>query len=170
MLIRPARPADVAELARTHLAAWRGAYRGIMPDSLLDGLSEQTFAATWTRRLADMPRSTLLAVDDGAVIGFAAGGPSRDSDAVPLRTGELYALYLLPDRWRTGAGWRLWSGIRQWLLVEEFAEVTLWVLEANLRARSFYERAGFAREPGALREVEREGVRLPELRYRLPLG
>jgi hypothetical protein len=45
--------------------------------------------------------------------------------------------------------------------------VTLWVLEANDRARRFYEIAGFlpdgSRKPADLPG----GVRLPELRYRL---
>lgn len=140
-----------------------------MPDAVLDGLSEEAFADNWRRRLTQMPRSTLVAVAADEVVGFAAAGPSRDDDAVPLKTGELYALYLHPAQWGTGTAHRLWRGMHQWLVVEEFAAVTLWVLEGNARARAFYERVGFRQEPDAVRAVTREGAVLPEVRYRLPL-
>lgn len=167
--IRPASLQDVPALARVHVASWRAAYRGLMPDSVLDGLSAEAFADNWQRRLTQMPRSTLAAVDDEVVVGFAAAGPSRDDDAVPLKTGELYALYLHPAHWGTGTAHRLWRGMHQWLVVEEFAAVTLWVLEGNARARAFYERAGFRREPEMVRTISREGTASPEVRYRLPL-
>lgn len=167
--LRPASLNDVPALARVHVASWRAAYRGLMPDSVLDGLSEEAFADNWRQRLTQMPRSTMVAVAAEEVIGFAAAGPSRDADAVPLKTGELYALYLHPERWGTGTAHRLWSGMHQWLVVEELAVVTLWVLEGNARARAFYERVGFRQEPDAVRALAREGTVLPEVRYRLPL-
>jgi hypothetical protein len=50
-------------------------------------------------------------------------------------------------------------------LAEEYAEATLWVLEANARARAFYERAGW-RHDGTRGFFERPGFAAPELRYR----
>ena len=43
--------------------------------------------------------------------------------------------------------------------------VTLWVLEANTRARRFYEKAGFAPD-GTSKPADLFGVMLPKLRYR----
>ncbi|HLS62178.1 MAG TPA: GNAT family N-acetyltransferase [Ruania sp.] len=42
---------------------------------------------------------------DGAVLGFVNAGPYRDQD-VPADEpgwGEIYAIYVHPDRWGTGA-------------------------------------------------------------------
>lgn len=167
--LRPPTPADVADLARVHVAAWRAAYRGIIPDAVLRALSEESFARTWAHRLTHEPRSTLLAEARGEVVGFGVAGPSRDPDATGRRVGELHALYLLPEHWDTGAGWRLWQAMRRLLVVEEFPEATLWVLEANRRARTFYERAGFSLDPDATRQLDRGGARLTEVRYRIGL-
>src|SRR3972149_5458465 len=42
----------------------------------------------------------------GRAVGFAVTGPSQDADA-DERTGELYAIYLDPDRFGRGIGKRL---------------------------------------------------------------
>ena len=101
------------------------------------------------RRLEHPPPgwTTFVAVDDdGAVLGFASVGPSRDERGL----GELYAIYVAPGR--------VVDGRRAALLVRGelelravYDEATLWVLEDNPRARSFYEAAGWA-------PTEREGA------------
>jgi L-amino acid N-acyltransferase YncA len=48
------------------------------------------------------------------------------------------------------------------------AEVVLWVLDGNARARRLYERAGWRADGGAKVEVM-EGVDLSQVRYRLEL-
>jgi len=112
------------------LRGWQAAYRGIVPDSYLDGMQEQP-----ERRAAVISApngvTTLVAEDEGTVVGMAAYGPARDGeDAV-----ELYALYVDPGRWRAGVGTAL-------LTACEGVSV-LWVLEDNARARAFYGRHGF---------------------------
>jgi len=39
MAIRTARFQDARQIAEVHVDSWRAAYRGIVPDSLLEGLS-----------------------------------------------------------------------------------------------------------------------------------
>jgi hypothetical protein len=49
----------------------------------------------------------LVAVDEGGgITGFVDFGPSRDSDADPRVTGEVFAIYAAPhpDAWGTGTG------------------------------------------------------------------
>lgn len=173
-LIRPAVPADAGGLARVHVASWRGAYRGVMPDALLDGLTEDEFAARWKAILAgrgDDERETFVAeAEDGAVAGFASIGASRDDDAREGATGELYALYLHPTYWDRGWGRALWEAARAGLAERGFAGATVWVLERNGRGRHFYERAGFRPDPGVSTTWARDGVELPEVRYRTRLG
>jgi len=150
------------------VASWRVAYHGIMPDSALEALSVDVFAAGWAKTLGQVQRSNLVAEARGQVVGFASFGPSRDAVAVPP-IGELYALYLDPAVWGRGVGYALWSAALNDLRGAGYAGVTLWVLEANTRARSFYERVGFELEPGVTRALEREGAVLPEVHYRRSL-
>ena len=170
ILIRPADVADAAALARLHVACWRGAYRGIMPGFMLDGLSVDPFAAHWGRALAaPEARLTHVAEQGERLVGFVASGPYREEGAVRAEVGELYALYLPPERWGEGLGWRLWRTAHEDLLRAGYQEARLWVLKENARARAFYERVGFELEPGQWKSIEREGARLPEVRYHMSL-
>ena len=119
----------------------------------------------WRARLADPPPgwATFVAERDGAVVGFAAVGPSRDERGI----GELYAIYVDPDAWSTGAGRAL---IDQ---CERAAQRRLRRGDAlgargQPARRAFYERAGWLPD-GARKAEERWGVRAPEVRYRKEL-
>lgn len=169
MQVRPARMEDVAALAALHVATWRAAYRGIMPDALLDGLSVETFEGHWAGHLARATRTNLVCDDEGRVIGFAAFGPARDLDVAAGRVGELYGIYVHPEHWDRRAGWMLWGAADDSLREQGYDGVVLWVLEENARARRFYERVGFVLDPKARKAVEREGAHIPEVRYRLRL-
>ena len=97
--------------------------------------------------------------------GWIFFGPSRDRDAVPGE-GEIYAIYVAPDRWSRGIGRGLWEEARRVFRAGCYRVVSLWVFQANVRARRFYERLGFAEEPGARKLFERDGATAPEVRYR----
>jgi ribosomal protein S18 acetylase RimI-like enzyme len=119
-------------------------------------------ASRWRARLRTPPAGwTTTVVEDGeAVVGFASIGPSRDERGI----GELYAIYVDPSHWSTGAG-RMLLEEGEAQLRSAYDEATLWVLEENPRARRFYERAGWAPD-GARKAEVRWGVRAPEVRYR----
>ncbi len=89
------------------------------------------------------------------IIGYASFGPERDVDGAPLpdragrdgrpgpRCAELYALYVTPARWSTGAGRDLMRRVLDETRAGGYPRIILWVLEQNARARQFYERSGF---------------------------
>jgi ribosomal protein S18 acetylase RimI-like enzyme len=52
-------------------------------------------------------------------------------------------LYVVPEHWSTGAGRRLLDRVLETLIAAGEHRLVLWVLESNVRARRFYERAGF---------------------------
>ena len=93
-------------------------------------------------------------------------GLSRDDDAAPS-VGELRKIYLREQWWNTGAG-RLLHDVGLDLLRVGFDEATLWVLDGNERAGSFYARRGWWAD-GAVKSQERGGVALSEIRYRRAL-
>ena len=78
--------------------------------------------------------------------------------------GELYAIYVLPSAWSTGAGRALLERAEE-RLADDYDEATLWVLEDNPRARRFYEAAGW-RPDGTQKAEPRWDVSAPEVRYR----
>jgi len=164
MEIRRATAADAHAIETIRIAGWRTAYRHVFPANELDAMPVDS--SLWAARLETPPPgwTTCVAVRDEAVVGFSSVGPSRDERGI----GELYALYVDPEQWSTGAGLALMSKAEA-RLVAEYAEATLWVLEDNPRARRFYERAGWAADGGRKAE-ERWGVRAPEVRYRKALS
>jgi ribosomal protein S18 acetylase RimI-like enzyme len=164
VIVRPASPSDAEAIEAVRIRGWQVAYRHVFPPHELDALALEV--TRWRRRLRRPPDgwSTLVAQEHGRVLGFASLGPSRDEPGV----GELYAIYVDPDRWSRGAGRALIAAVEA-RLAETYGVATLWVLEANDRARRFYEAAGW-RTDGARQTVERLGVAAPEIRYRKSLG
>jgi len=155
--LRDAVIGDAPEIARVHVASWRVAYRGMIPDEVLDGLSVAERTERWYERL-EQGTTTLVALSDTALVGFCAlrrgaGGPV-----------EIGALYLDPEVLRQGIGTRLIRETLRRLRADGEREVTLGVLAGNVRARAFYARLGFE-------EIGEDEAFLGarQLRMRLPL-
>jgi GNAT superfamily N-acetyltransferase len=147
MLVRVAVPADAEAIAQVHVKAWQEAYRGVLPENWLAGLSVQDGRRRWESQLVTLPtnEAVVVAEDGGSIVGFAFVCPSEDQDASP-RTGQLDAIYLEPSVWRRGIGRVLQARALEELANFGFTEATLWVLEENARARQFYERTWWTAE------------------------
>jgi RimJ/RimL family protein N-acetyltransferase len=160
MEVQKATAADAVAIETIRVSGWRTAYRHVLPADELDAM--EVDASRWRSRLEKPPTgwSTAVVGAGGPVVGFASVGPSRDEKGI----GELYAIYVDPPHWSTGAG-RILLEWGEAQLRSEYVEATLWVLEENPRARRFYERAGWAPD-GARKAEVRWGVRAPEVRYR----
>jgi GNAT superfamily N-acetyltransferase len=167
--VRRARPGDARAIAAVQVRSWQAAYPGIVPDGFLRSLSVEDRAARWESIFRESASTVFVAEDDGGLVGWISVGPARDADARPS-TGELWAIYLAPERWREGAGRALWAHGRTHLEGAGFADVIVWVFEDNQRARRFYERMGFAPAPEGTRLMELGGAALREVRLRAPLG
>ena len=154
MTVRLAVAADAPAVASVHVRSWQNAYRGLIPDSVLDNLSVEARTASWERGISS--GTVWVGLVDDEIAGFAAAGPSRDADA-PF---ELYAIYLLPSAWGTGLG----LALAQAALAGQ-QDVIVWVLEDNKRARRFYERLGF-RVDGTTKTQTVGSAVLSEIRYR----
>jgi len=161
--IRDARPGDENAVADVHVRSWQSAYRGLLPDQYLDGLRPEHRIPGYRfgQGEATVPR-TLLALESGALLGFATFGASRDEDAPGA--GELFALYVDPQRWRTGAGRALLLRAREGLHAGGHRKAILWVLRGNEPAERFYEEDGWRRD-GASRWEDPWGVRSQVFRF-----
>lgn len=158
---------DAASIAAIHVRSWQVAYRGLMPDGLLDGLSVEQREESWQEALGESAYAMYVAVDDAAVLGFCAvATPSRDDDAQE-GVAEIGAIYVEPSMWRTGAGRALMDVALADLRADGWRQVTLWVLAENQPARDFYSRFGLMPD-GA--EMTHAGSGATEVRLRGPIA
>ena len=81
MKIRTAELTDAKCIATLHVDVWRAAYKGIMPDSLLDNMDINYYEQGWSKTLtAPGNGKYLVAHNDKELVGFATFGPTRDKD------------------------------------------------------------------------------------------
>jgi ribosomal protein S18 acetylase RimI-like enzyme len=167
VFVRRATIADAGSIAEIDVLAWRAAYRGVMSDEYLDGLSIAYNELQWTKGLHAAEAEVFVAEDSHRVIGRVTLGATRDENAPP-RTGEIYGVSVLPSSWSMGAGRALCRHAQQRLAELGFCRVTLWVLAANERAIRFYQGLGFS--AGLEASIEIGGKSLPKVRYEIAVG
>lgn len=165
--IRLATPDDCAAVAAVHVESWQAAYAGLLDPAFLAGLSVDDREASWRAVLAAGQSELMVALAGDDVAGFASFGATRDADAPPGR-GELWALYVHPRSWSTGAGRELWRAAQARLAASGFTSTSLWVLEGNSRAIRFYSAAGFSIDAGSEKAFELGGLMVNELRMVRP--
>ena len=139
-MVRPATPDDAAEIARVHVATWRSAYRGLLPDDFLASLSETHYTERWQRVIGEGSSRVFVVDDTGGVAGFASGGRERAGETG--FAGELYALYVLEEAQRHGHGRDLVRAVAGALRDLHLPDMIVWVLRDNSPARAFYEHLG----------------------------
>ena len=169
MNIRLARVTDARSIAEVQVRTWQATYRGILPDAYLDALSVDKREHAFRDGLMRASPEMWVAESDSGVVGWIAFGASRDADATAT-TGEIEAIYVLPEHWSTGTGRELWKVAQARLLARNFTAATLWVLEANERAARFYRAAGFTPEAGCRKAIHIGGQEVWEVRYACALA
>jgi GNAT superfamily N-acetyltransferase len=165
--IREATYSDAETIARIHVLSWQAAYKGIMPDAFLEGMSVEARLGMWQKSFQIGKLKVLLAYWDEVVVGWIAFGTCRDTDKDET-WAEVEALYVLPEFWRRGVGERLSDSARALLRSAGFSFVALWVLSENHRARGFYHRIGFDHDEST-KDISIAGTPLTEIRYRSSL-
>lgn len=171
---RPATFDDAAGIAAAHMRGWQVAYRGMVPDEFLDALVLEQRIELWQGllQLDALPDGTPSPTDyvaevDGHVVGFANVGVFR-KEAGNALAGELWAMYVHPDHWGTGAGYALMKTTIDHFVRHRVQTSYLWVLDDNERARRFYERQGWSADDVTQTE-SLGGADLVERRYSLDL-
>ena len=187
LTIRPATPNDAQAIARIRVQGWRFAYQGLISQDYLDSLSVAEDTERMRGYLSQLPQNSppsrsasvqgssdgekqsfMLAVRGNAVLGFCRFSATPDKidradRATPGETmnGRLHALYIDPDALGKGVGHALMSHALSTFAAWGCERATLWVLEGNSRAISFYERQGW-RCTGATKVDQSFGLCLVE--------
>ena len=168
LTIRPATPNDAQSIARIRVQGWRFAYQDLISQDYLDSLSVAEDTERIRGYLSQLPqnsppsrsasvqgsdgekRSFMLAVRGDAVLGFcrfsaAPNKTNRAERAVPGGTlnGRLHSLYIDPETLGQSIGHTLMNHALSTFAAWGCERATLWVLEGNSRAISFYKRQGW---------------------------
>lgn len=136
---RRARPEDAADVAAIHDAAWRGAYRGLIPGADLEKMISRRGPRWWQSALGRGSRVLVLTFGDD-VAGYANFGRNR-ARSLPFE-GEIYELYLKPEYQGLGFGRRLFRDARKELANAGFEGLAIWALADNDPAVGFYRALG----------------------------
>ena len=169
LTIRPATPNDAQAVARIRVQGWRFAYQGLISQDYLDSLSVAEDTERMRGYLSQFPQNSplsrsefvqgsgdgekqsfMLAVRGNAVLGFCRFSATPDKidradRATPGETmnGRLHALYIDPGALGQSIGHTLMNHALSTFAAWGCERATLWVLEGNSRAISFYERQGW---------------------------
>ena len=154
-VVRPGSGADSAAMGRIYCEAWQAAYRGIVSEEFLGGLTPENCAPS-PERIS--PDNCLVCEKDGEVVGLLNITFDGDDGFAEIRT-----IYVRPDYWSTGAGRLLFEAAKEAIAKAGYRGVFLWTLTQNARARRFYERMGM-RAAGE-RHIDIAGQKLPETQY-----
>ncbi len=149
--LRKARPGDAFAIGAVHVAAWRSAYPGILPDTFLANLSVPRQAAHYDAAIR-AGTGVLVATASGAdvplgspprIIGFTSARRARGSEigGQRLGEGEVETLYVLDDWRERGVGRRLMRAAASHLIETGCKSAYVWVLRDN-PSRWFYQRLG----------------------------
>jgi len=138
--VRPARPDDAPAIAKVHVQSWRETYVGILPQAMVDGLTEPESRERWIE--ATQPESTshlCVAEADGRIVGFASGCPATDADIGC--DGMLDFLYIVQAGHGLGLGRALTEAVAANLHAQGFAGMGV-IVHADNPALGFYKAVG----------------------------
>ena len=161
MEIRPAGVEDAPGIAEVHVASWRWAYAEVLPPEVLEGLRVEDRERVWRDVV---PRGGVVVAEEaGRIVGFASAGPVANGD-MSAQTSQLFAIYVAPDVTGIGLGRSLLDRAMETMRTRGSRRAILWVLAANVRARRFYDAAGWVSD-GTTDNYEIGGVGYPIVRY-----
>jgi ribosomal protein S18 acetylase RimI-like enzyme len=158
---REAALVDCEEVARVHVQAWQGSFRGVVPQAFLDRMSAVQRAEAFSEGFkAAFYRMFVAEVEGRGIVGFADFGDPRGE--IEGYDGELYSIYILPEFQRRGIGRRLVKLGVGFLMANSRRSMYLLTLQAS-PYRTFYDKLGgrIVRK----RQIRIEGLPYTELIY-----
>ncbi|WP_421084284.1 GNAT family N-acetyltransferase [Rothia nasimurium] len=160
--IRPATPADAAELAVLSATTFSETFTYYPPEDLATYLAEAYTEEGYAREIASPDYGIWVAEQDGSLIGYVVAGSAHlPHPELKGADGEIRRLYVRSEYQGQGLGSQLLEKALQWLLKDN-DQRTLWlgVWSENYGAQRLYSRYGFERvgdyyfEVGATRDFE----------------
>ncbi|SCX60099.1 Ribosomal protein S18 acetylase RimI [Klenkia marina] len=169
--VRPAVPADAADIARVQRVTWRTAYRALLPADALDAWDDDAAATAWRSAVEAPPtpgHGVLVACEGSTVVGFLAHAPAELAPHEPRSphgpAAELTALLVEPRWGRRGHGSRLLAAAVDLLEPVGVRDLRMWVPEEDRVTSGFLQSAGWAADSWT-RGLEADGRTIRERRW-----
>jgi GNAT superfamily N-acetyltransferase len=172
--VRPARPDDVADIARIQVDTWRTAYRNLLPAPVVESLSTAQAQPAWADAVSAPPTSrhrVLVAQEQASVVGFAAVAPAdATEDGLPDTDGTAQIAPLLVEpRWgRRGHGSRLLAAVVDHARADGFLQLVTWVPSGDGASLAFFRSAGWDTD-GYARVLDTGAGEVREIRLHVAL-
>jgi GNAT superfamily N-acetyltransferase len=170
--VRPAEPADVAEIARIQRETWRIAYADLLSTETLAALDDPAVEKAWEQTLHAGPTRLWIATESAWTVGFCAAGPAPvgeladASNELPddAATTAMIGTLLVEPRWaRRGHGGRLLTTAMAALRDTGTTRGIAWIPETDVASTAFYRKAGWQPD-GTARTLDADGRPLREIR------
>ena len=141
MFIRYATIDDAPGMARTKVDTWRSAYSGIIDGDYLYSLSYAEVEGRFRNSMSIPAQGERFMVveDRSKIVGFTIYGLERAVASV--ERGEIYAMYVRPERQGEGIGRKLLVAAASKLKEDGMRSLIIWTLEQG-KSRQFYEKLG----------------------------
>jgi GNAT superfamily N-acetyltransferase len=142
--VRPATETDVVDIEEAYIVSWLAAYEHLLPPAVLEAEAKKRAAYDWASAILAATSEVVLACHDEEVVGVAqASEPPGGARDLP----EITMLYVVPRCWGTSAARDLLAAGTRWMAQQDWAAARLRVVDAQARARRFYEREGWQPDP-----------------------
>ena len=144
---------EIQGKAFVHWKCWQETYPGLVSQEYLRKLTLEK-----CEEKAFLWRDNVLVAKEGerviGFVGFGNHGPEEPD------TGEVFALYVLPEYHGTGVGKQLMDAALEKLAA--YPHICLWLVKGNARALRFYEKCGFhlTGEEKFVQSVSAYGIRM----------
>jgi predicted N-acetyltransferase YhbS len=172
--VRPAGPADAAEVARIQVETWQFAYAEVLPPVVLEQVTRDAAEAAWTEAITTPPSShhrVLVAQEGANVVGFVAVAPAEDvqPDEPERETTVAVGPLVVEPRWgRRGHGSRLMAAAVDFSRDDGMTRAITWIPEQDTVSREFLIGAGWALD-GLVRVLDTGDGELREIRLHVLL-
>jgi ribosomal protein S18 acetylase RimI-like enzyme len=170
--IRRADATDAPAIADLHGRSFRATYSKLPKTMEGTESGSRQRVELWTNRLQNSLEdcAVFVAEERGEIHGFVYAGPTTDTDDIPGAIGQIFSIHVDPPAWGVGIGTKLLEFAVGHLRSTGVGDVTLWVVDDNRRARTFYESLGWKQDGAERTEIlaigTSDGDKVDVIRYR----
>ena len=129
---------DINEMVKLYVKSWRATYKGIIPDKILDTITEEKFNKIWNEYITKEKNGIFGAFEDENFLGFGAFTPDEDMENVLY----LDSLHIKDEYKGRGVGTTIISTLKRYAKQEGYIGISVSVMSGNVRARNLYVKLG----------------------------
>lgn len=165
MKIRQAQKSDCTTIAEIKRLIWQSTYRGIYPDSKIDGYDIKEQSKKFEKLIDDKNLLLYVAEDDNNIVAYMCCG--KRSRAAHGENYEIFLLNVLKEYQGRGIGTALFSEGCDILKSMGAHEILIACNKYNFPAQQFYESKGCKK---FCVDDDREDKSLPQIYYKFLIG